>query len=266
MDKLRKELGKRRGLLLEHIRTARKVLKHPVDGSLEVNEYRENRFKYLIHEVIDGKRIRRYLNRANLDTAKRIAARDYAKMIKEEAEMELSLIEKYLESYDVDKYELIYSRMKAGRRALVEPLFVTREEFVQRWIAEDNGMNNTYPIESDLWSEKGEEMRSKSEKMIADKLFSLGIPYKYEYALVLDGKTLFPDFTVLNPETRKVFIWEHLGTVDDAEYMERTVEKLRKYERNGYIPGVNLILTYETKDMPLSTTLLNAMVEKILND
>ena len=42
-------------------------------------------------------------------------------------------------------------------------------------------------------------------------------------------------------------IYEH---GDQWEYVEENVAKIRAYERNGYFPGKNLILTFETKAHP----------------
>lgn len=46
-------------------------------------------------------------------------------------------------------------------------------------------------------------------------------------------------------------IWEHFGMVDQEEYLERTLKKIRVYLRNGYIPDMNFIMTFETRQMPM---------------
>ena len=45
------------------------------------------------------------------------------------------------------------------------------------------------------------------------------------------------------------------------EIFENSFEKLEKYQSFGIIPGDNLIVTFETKDEPLSIS----MVEKIID-
>lgn len=81
-------------------------------------------------------------------------------------------------------------------------------------------------------------MRSKSEKIIADKLYSMGIPYRYEYPLVLERDiVVYPDFTILKIGEQKTLYLEHLG--------------------------INLFVTYETATKPLNTRVLNDFLRKL---
>ena len=49
--------------------------------------------------------------------------------------------------------------------------------------------------------------------------------------------------------------------MDDDQYFSRAVSKLRQYIRSGLVPGVNLIVTFETMDKPLSVQLVDAIVD-----
>ena len=40
--------------------------------------------------------------------------------------------------------------------------------------------------------------------------------------------------------------------MDDPEYTNRFVWKMNTYQANGIIPGKDLLVTYETKENPLS--------------
>ena len=42
------------------------------------------------------------------------------------------------------------------------------------------------------------------------------------------------------------------------------VRKIDTYQKNGIYPGENLILTFETSDMPLSTRTIQEMVRRFL--
>ena len=47
-------------------------------------------------------------------------------------------------------------------------------------------------------TKKNELVRTKSEMMLADMYYELGIPYRYEAQLLLkNGKKKYPDFTLL---------------------------------------------------------------------
>ena len=45
---------------------------------------------------------------------------------------------------------------------------------------------------------------------------------------------------------------EHLGRMDDPEYVEEQVHKRRVYEENGFFEGENIIYTWETGTQPLT--------------
>ena len=50
--------------------------------------------------------------------------------------------------------------------------------------------------------------------------------------------------------------------MDQPEYINRACQKIKLYFENGIIPGINLILTYETREHPLSID----QVEKIVKE
>lgn len=118
--------------------------------------------------------------------------------------------------------------------------------------------------ENEIVTERGERVRSKSEKIIADKLFALGIPYRYEYPLVLAGNVkVYPDFTILKmPEREEVYL-EHFGMMDDIDYVDSAMYKLSTYEKNKIYLGVNLFITHENSRSPLNTRALDGMLRKI---
>ena len=91
----------------------------------------------------------------------------------------------------------------------------------------------------------GIRVRSKSERIIADVLDKNEIPYRYEAALSLGGVNRYPDFTIYRPFDEKMFLWEHLGLMDQDKYQLKTTEKLSLYARYGFFPFDNLICTYE---------------------
>lgn len=115
-------------------------------------------------------------------------------------------------------------------------------------------------------TEQGERVRSKSEKIIADKLYMLGIPYRYECPALMKGRrgnvTIYPDFTILRmPERREVY-FEHFGLMDDADYVNAVMHKLDTYEKNGIYLGINLFFTHETSKRPLNTVVLDRLLRE----
>ncbi len=125
--------------------------------------------------------------------------------------------------------------------------------------------HNTYHKTDENRTEKGDIVRSKSELIIANMLYRRNIPYDYERVLYLKkGNKKYPDFTILNTNTGKLWIWEHFGRMDDPEYLNSNLEKINDYHKSGYIQGKNLIMTFETKEKPLSTVNVSNLIEQFL--
>ena len=107
-------------------------------------------------------------------------------------------------------------------------------------------------------------MRSKSEKIIADRLFALGSSYRYEFPLQLNGNVVvYPDFTLLNIDTREEIYLEHCGLMDDPRYVQNLMFKLKTYEKNGIYLGINLFLTYENQRYPFNGKLLDVLMKDL---
>ncbi|MCF7453016.1 AAA family ATPase [Vibrio sp. A1-1] len=76
-------------------------------------------------------------------------------------------------------------------------------------------------------------LRSKSEVIVADLLFQNGLEPFYEKPLTgKDGSQYLPDFTI--QYQGQIYYWEHLGLLDDPDYMAKWQRKERWYQENGY--------------------------------
>jgi energy-coupling factor transporter ATP-binding protein EcfA2 len=86
-------------------------------------------------------------------------------------------------------------------------------------------------------TERGELVRSKSELVIADKLYAAGINYLYEQPVRLkDGSVRYPDFTVIDDASGETVYWEHLGLLQEPVYKQRWEAKLKAYRASGILP------------------------------
>lgn len=79
-----------------------------------------------------------------------------------------------------------------------------------------------------------------------------------------NGKSLFPDFAVLNIRTRKTIYWEHFGLISDEKYASNALEKLHIYEANGWTLGDNLLYSLESENIPLNIKLLEQKINDYL--
>ena len=123
----------------------------------------------------------------------------------------------------------------------------------QKWRAESYETNPSHPENLIHTTLAGHKVRSKSEVIISNLLYTNQIPYRYEAALPLKEFTTYPDFTIMHPVTNKIFYWEHFGMMDNAPYCDTACNKLKTYCYNGIFPSMQLITTYETSKCPIST-------------
>lgn len=167
-----------------------------------------------------------------------------------------------LEKADPEK---VYQSMSENRKRLVVPEFLPDNEFVELWSSVRYGGKRFREDMPEHYTAKGERVRSKSEGDIADRCYYRGVYYRYEYPWTLSTAGVwFPDFTMVNVRTRKVYIWEHFGMEDDPDYAIRALRKLRIYQQNGIWPGEQLIITHETADRPLNIRDIDAIIDHYL--
>ena len=219
---------------------------------------------YEVHEKNDTNG--EYLHKTKqLHLIKSLAQKDYNEKFLIKAREEQKLLEKLLLKYRKSYCESVYENLSEGRQNLIRPYILSDDQFAHEWQSR-TFKTNPYRIENKIYdTRKGEKVRSKSEAIIADMLFEMGIPYHYEYPLRLkDGNVRFPDFTILKVSTREEIYLEHFGLLDDEEYRKENMYKLDIYRANGIYIGKNLIFTYETADNPLDINGIRRMLKDIL--
>lgn len=217
---------------------------------------------YLIKNCKD--RNGEYLNKNQRPLVEEILLRDYNKKLKRELERQLKILNKCRKIYSPDKITAIYEKTPKPRKLNIQPKIMTTEQFVDNWkklkykpklIAENDSIHVTV---------NGEKVRSKSENLIADTLFRLNIPYRYEQPVKLGSKIFYPDFTCLNIRTRQEFLWEHFGLLDEPEYATNAVGKIHIYNQHGYFTGQKLIISTETKNQPINTIEIEKLAKEFL--
>ena len=162
-----------------------------------------------------------------------------------------------------------YCKMHEGKQALFTPDHMPVEKKIKYFEAEEYvGLGFEEDDRTEFITNRGERVRSKSEKIIADELDRRGIPYKYEKPLSLsvDGKTkeFYPDFTVINVNTGEIKYVEHLGMLDQPNYYKTVLYKLDVYEKNGLLIGRDVILLHESFYRPLNTRVIADYIEEFL--
>ena len=133
----------------------------------------------------------------------------------------------------------------------VTPLLLAGDINPQTWADEEYPKNNKYLQELKHFSEGGLPTRSKAEADIATMLERHKLLFRYEPLIRIGSREYSPDFCILHPLHRLLIFWEHFGMMDKPDYAYNTMEKLSLYAGHGYFLGLNLIMTYETKEHPL---------------
>lgn len=207
----------------------------------------------------------RYLKKSEQNLARGLAQRDYDLKLLKRAEERVKAIDTFIDRYRRTSLDSIYEKLSRCRQEIIIAQQISDSAFVKQWL-EVKYQGKIFDEETpEIITEKGERVRSKSEKIIADKLFAMGIPYRYEYPLVLEGHIrIYPDFTILRMPAREEVYLEHFGKLDDKDYAETTLYKLNTYEKNGIYMGVNLFITYETGKKPLNAKALDGLLKKVL--
>lgn len=236
-------------------------------GQLRIAKKRKG-VEYYYKEDCSNKRKKsnngRYIKQEEYKLVSQLAQRDYDKQVLKCAEERVNTIDEFLRKYQKTSLKEVYAKTNVYRQKLITSVILSDEEYARRWQAVSYQGKAFSDDENEIITERGERVRSKSEKIIADKLYSLGIPYRYEYPIGLSGGVrMYPDFTILKmPEREEVFL-EHFGMMDDADYVDNALYKLNTYEKNKIYLGVNLFITHETGKNPLNTRALDGMLKKL---
>lgn len=247
--------------ILELERALAIINKKNLPGSLKI-ETRNGHAYFYLREKHDNKYKSRYISSQADDLVVMLANRQYIERILPKLKNELHNAEKYGLQTNPRMEDEFISKCDPVLLSLCDNLVLSPEKSAELW------QSNNPPGVLDQWDApdkltlRGDMVRSKSEVFIADGLFRHGLKYVYEKPFMFaSGKLVHPDFTILHPQTYEEYCWEHFGKMDDSDYAEDNIKKISEYWKDGLIPGKKLICTFET----LKTPLTSAMVESVIN-
>lgn len=264
MEQIKTILNSRRNQLLKLREEKEKALRDAPEGFLRIGGHGKKLQYY--HRTDPKDFTGKYIREQDFPLARELAQKDYNLKIVRSADQEIKAIDKYLALAPAKPVESVYEAMTPRRQRLITPIQYSQKQFVENWTNlkyEGKSFTENVP---ELYTSKGERVRSKSEIIIADLLEREGIPYRYEYPITLAGYgRVYPDFTVLHTRLRKQLYWEHLGMMDEPSYVENALQKIATYELNGIFPGEDLILTYETRQNPINPKLVQLMIQHYLH-
>lgn len=261
MHNLRKMLLEEQKHLETIISKASESLKSVPEGHLRISKDKNNVRYYHCVEDYNGV----YIPKSDIVLPRQLAQKSYDMSVLKKAEMRLKQIKKLTKDYKDDEMEQLYTSLHEERQTLITPVEPAWNQIVEKWYGEEYQRKEFKEGAALILTEKGERVRSKSEKILADYFYRENILYKYEKPLYLKGYgTVYPDFTFLSPHTGKEIYWEHEGMMDKPEYARAAVHKIETYQKNGIYVGENLILTFETEQSVLNSKNVESLVGKYL--
>ena len=253
------QIRKREQFLSEEIEKRKgRLLKAP-DGDLKIIT-KGNIKQY--YRRLKGETNGTYLRKADSEIIAELAQKRYDRRFVAAAEAELKTIRTFLSKYELKTSELS-TEFPSELKVNMDIADVAFIEYSEAW---QNERYISKTIDDRVLvhiTAKGERVRSKSEELIANQLFARKIPYKYECPVVIfNGEYRYPDFTILSPVTHDIVYWEHLGMMDSSEYVSANMKKLKDYEQSGIYLGKELLVTVESKSMPINTKSIDEFICK----
>lgn len=234
-----------------------------VNGRLEITGEKTG-FR-LLHVTTNNNEIKkRYINKDNIDLAKNLAKKSYLNRIEKILINKINILKKFLKDFKQFEIEEHFEKISPARKQLLGDVSISYQQHLKAWKSIPYNGRPFLENSPVIITKKGERVRSKSEKILADLFYDYGIEYKYECPVYINNRIYYPDFTFLCPYTLKEIYWEHHGLMDNIQYCNNTITKLKNYEKNGIVRGENLIVTYETKDNVLDLEWVNFLIQKHL--
>ena len=147
-----------------------------------------------------------YIKKSNAALIKALAQKEYDQKILKTIDAEERRIRKFLNKYNPNSLLEVYDSMPEQKGIFVTKYELTDEEYAKMWEESKNNLGRIEPDEQlkelGLITEKGEYVRSKSEKIIADTLTKNNINLQ----VIGEGKTVVKQFpkkkTVINQNTK----------------------------------------------------------------
>ncbi|MBQ9420708.1 MAG: hypothetical protein IJU30_02995 [Lachnospiraceae bacterium] len=156
--------------------------------------------------------------------------------------------------------ELVILENRFGE--MIPDRFLSAASRIKKWTSEPYPSNTRFDEgKKQFKTMKGDLVRSKIEMITADMLYSLSIPYRYEQQVtLLGGRIKYPDFTMMNPYTMKIFYLEVCGLMSKDWYVDDLLEKIVAYSKIGICQGKNLLLAFESDNIAFDTECVREML------
>ena len=250
-------------MMSESVRLSTKIttLENTMDslpeGTLQIQKNGKS-YKHL--RKINGHR--KYIRVGEKDLIGKLAKKTILKKMLQDSRREKRAVNAYLHWHrEQDSVEECLAK-QPHLAELTKPLFQIRDERLRKWAEAEYPSTAGHPESLIHLGPCGKMYRSKTEADIAYILYKNKIPFRYEWDKKIGNIVYHPDFTIRHPKTGEIYIWEHFGRLDDERYLMRNVSRIVDYESVGIVPGINLIVTCESRNHPMTISWIEEIVDR----
>ncbi len=203
-----------------------------------------------------------YIPKNDLTTITKLADKSYLNAVIPKLESNLRAADLFLSEHSgFEEYDL-EQLITPDVLSLCSDTCLDRRVRIDKWLSETWTETPYSDIPPMHQTHKGPMVRSKSEVIISNALFARGIPYLNEKPLYYakNKPPIFPDLTIMHPQTCEIWYWEHFGMIGDPNYAVSVCKKLTVYMSMGLTPGHGLICTFECEGAPLSSVMVDKLI------
>lgn len=243
-------------------------LNREADYTLIANRSK-GRLQYYILKHKDGKEIRTYLGKRDESLRKNLQEKHYLKKVlvncSKNLEMLLQLRDSY---YPVDPCDVVKNDALAYQEQEQSNELVYGNRSNERWRQRKISIKNSFSPhrENELKhiAVDGTLTRSKSEALIVNLLVEKEITFVYEVPMKFKNVLKSPDFLIYDRKNNREIILEHMGRMDKESYRGDQYDKLGLYISSGWVPNVNLILTFDDVNGNINIPAISKIVDAIM--
>lgn len=236
---------------------------------MSISKKRNKDYYYLVKD--DGLE---YLGGEKNETVQAIKELRLCKTMLKMTESNIYELESILQNYNWITPETVRAKIPKSYLPLNLNENFEDKRFTKNWQRKMNAIKKSYPIKNpeNLIAETcdGTRVRSRAEALLYDMFVAMGFVVLYEFPLVINGKTFYPDFLLMNPRTHKLYIWEHLGLwyheTWGQSYRQEFIQKTMQYAQLGFSLGYNLWTSFESPGGGIYLNPLQELCRSILDN
>lgn len=250
--------------LQKEIQTCLEKIRKAPEGRLVVRNMPGNIPKYTRKiRLPNGPVKEEYLRKENIPIAQALAQKALAENRLQDYTEELHLLEKLAALRSKPSRADHFLTTHPAWHPLLDTVSINKE--LEDWKNAPYLRNQNYPQQLIYPTVvPGLKVRSKSEADIVAAFEKHHVPYHYDEILDFHGERLSMDFICRNLSSGQYFYWDHRGMSDNPAYVQKVLYCDNLFFQTGIIPWKNLIITTETKDMPLDLQWVDLVIQYYL--